>query len=94
MASISIRRPHQLSLSEAKGRVTQLAESLAKDLNARWCWQGDELRFDRTGAWGVVRVGSAQVDVEVKLGLLLRPLKETITARIHERLDSLLGPVA
>jgi putative polyhydroxyalkanoate system protein len=94
MASISIQRSHQLSLSEAKERVTQLAESLEKDLDARWRWQGDELRFERTGASGVVRVASAQVDVEVQLGLLLRPLKATITARIHERLDSLLGPVA
>jgi putative polyhydroxyalkanoate system protein len=94
MASISIQRPHQLSLSEAKGRVTQLAESLEKDLDAKWHWQGDELRFERTGASGTVRVGSGQVDVVVNLGLLLRPLKEKITARIHERLDSLLGPLA
>ena len=72
----------------------ELAQSLEKDLNATWCWQGDELRFERTGASGLVRVADDLLDVEVKLGLLLRPLRATIAAQINERLDSLLGPVA
>ncbi len=94
MASISIRRRHQLGLDRARDLIGQLALSLEKDLNARWSWQGDELRFERTGASGLVRVGDDQLDVEVRLGLVLRPLRETIAAQISDRLDRLLGPVA
>ena len=94
MASISIRRHHQLGLDRARSLVGELAQSLERDLNARWRWQGDELRFERTGASGRVRVADDHVNVEVQLSLLLRPLRDSITAQINERLDRLLGTVA
>jgi putative polyhydroxyalkanoate system protein len=94
MASITIHRRHSLGLEQARDLVGELAQSLEKDLNATWRWQGDELRFERTGASGLVRVADDLLDVEVKLGVLLRPLRATIAAQINERLDSLLGPVA
>lgn len=92
MASISIHRSHQLGLDRARELVGQLALALEKDLNARWSWHGDELRFERAGASGLVRVGGDQLDIEVRLGLVVRPLRETIAAQINERLDNLLGP--
>mgnify|MGYP001067292743 CR=1 FL=1 len=94
MASITIHRRHSLGLEQARGLVGELAQSLEEDLNATWRWQGDELRFERAGASGLVRIADDLLDVEVKLGVLLRPLRATIAAQINERLDSLLGPVA
>jgi putative polyhydroxyalkanoate system protein len=94
MASISIHRHHHLGLSEARDLVVTLARSLEKELSAKWRWEGDELRFERVGASGLVRVAADQLAVEIKLGLLLRPLRDSIAAEINERLDNLLGPVA
>jgi putative polyhydroxyalkanoate system protein len=94
MASIAIQRHHQLGRKRVRTVVTRLAKTLEIELDARCHWQGDELRFERTGASGCVRVADDQVEVEIELGLLLRPLKKTIAARINEELDSLLGPVA
>lgn len=94
MAAILIKRAHQLDLDQARNLVTELARSLERDLSARWQWDGDELRFDRSGASGRVQLTDDEVSVEVTLGLLLRPLRGTIIAQINERLDEVLGPLA
>lgn len=94
MASISIQRSHCLGLAQARERVAALARALEQDLEASWRWQGDELWFERAGASGRVRVAGEQLDVEVSLGLLLRPFRERIAAQISDRLDSLIGPAA
>jgi putative polyhydroxyalkanoate system protein len=94
MAAILIRRSHQLGHDEARGLLTGLAESLERDLDAKWQWEGDELRFERSGAAGRVQLTDDEVSVEVTLGLLLRPLRGTIIAQINERLDEVLGPLA
>lgn len=93
MASISIQRRHCLGLAQARQRVGELAHALEQDLGATWRWQGDELRFERAGASGCVRVAEDRLEVEVSLGLLLRPFREKIAAQIGDRLDSLIGPV-
>jgi putative polyhydroxyalkanoate system protein len=92
VASITIQRRHRLGLAQARERVGELAHALEQDLEATWQWQGDELRFERAGASGCVRVDEERLDVEVKLGLLLRPFRERIAAQISDRLDSLIGP--
>lgn len=74
--------------------VKDLAQALERDLAATCEWHGDELRFQRTGASGRVKVADDRVKIEVQLGLLLRPMKDRIAAQINEKLDSLLGPVA
>lgn len=94
MAAILIRRPHQLGRDQIRGLVTELAESLERDLDATCQWEGDELHFARSGASGRVQLSDGEVSVEVTLGLLLRPLRGKIVAQINERLDEALGPVA
>jgi putative polyhydroxyalkanoate system protein len=92
VASISIQRRHRLGLAQARERVGELAQALEQDLEATWQWQGDELRFERAGASGIVRIAEERLDVEVSLGLLLRPFRERIAAQISDRLDKLIGP--
>lgn len=94
MASIAIQRHHHLGRKRIRKLAKELAQTLEKDLDATCEWHGDELRFQRTGASGCVKVADDRVKVEVQLGLLLRPMKDRIAAQINEKLDSLLGPVA
>jgi len=94
MASIAIQRRHQLGRKRVRALVRELAQTLEQELDATCHWHGDELRFERTGASGRVKVADDQVRIDVELGLLLRPMKGRIAAQINERLDDLLGPVA
>jgi len=92
MARIHIRRPHTLGLSEARAQVERLRAALERDLGARSHWQGDALHFHRPGASGRIAVGADFVDLDLRLGLLLAPLKGGIAQAVHQRLDAVIGP--
>lgn len=90
MATISIKRKHNLGYKKAHEITDQLAGELSRQFDATCQWQGEELRFSRTGAQGCVRIREDEVEVEVKLGMLLSPLKGKMESVIDEKLDRLL----
>lgn len=91
MARIHIEREHGLGLAEARRQIDQVAETLRNQLQARFHWEGDRLEFERSGAHGVIEVAEDRVTLDIRLGLLLRPLKGTIERTITEQLDSHLA---
>jgi putative polyhydroxyalkanoate system protein len=88
--SIHIKRCHGTAREDAKARVTQIAERLRSHLSARYRWEGDTLRFERSGAKGEIRIDDQDVEIRVELGLLLRPLEAGIRASIEEQLAEVL----
>ncbi len=92
MANIHIKRAHKLARDEARARIEKIAEDLANKLDAEYAWQGDSLHFKRTGASGCIDVGDDFVECNVKLGMLLAPMKGRVEAslveNIHKVLDS------
>ena len=96
MATIEIKRAHSLDRDEARRRAEGLARSMEEKLKVRWSWDGDFIRFDAPsgaakGTSGTVRVGQAEVHVEVTLPFLLRGIKGTVEAKINQKLDALIG---
>jgi len=87
MALIHIKRKHGLSREQVRAKVDQLAARLAGEYKVKHAWDGDVLRFKRTGASGVIAIGDQMVDVKVKLGVVLAPLKGKIEKEILEVLD-------
>ena len=89
MASISISKRHALPRRMAR----DAAERVARDLNERftraWTWEGDEVVFQRTGLSGRMHVGTNEIRLDVRLGLLLSALKPAIEREIHVQLDSI-----
>ncbi len=90
MANINIKRGHHLGRKIARERVEEIANSLQDKLNAKWSWQGDSLSFKRSGASGLVDVGDDFVEFNVKLSMLLTPMKGTIEQAIKEEVDKAL----
>ncbi|MGD8588889.1 MAG: polyhydroxyalkanoic acid system family protein [Chromatiales bacterium] len=91
MARIHIKRQHNLGRDVARQRVEKVANDLQDRLSATWSWQGDSLCFERSGASGAVQVGDDFVEFEIKLGILLSPLKGTIEQSIEQQVDKALG---
>ncbi len=91
MANIKIRRQHNLGRDVARQRVDEIAASLQEKLKAKWSWNGDSLRFQRSGASGSVDVGDDYVEFNVKLGMLLTPMKGAIEDAIQQKVDKALG---
>ena len=87
MANIDIRRSHRLDPETLRERIDHLAERLQAKFDARCSWEGDRLRFERSGASGYIELTPEAVAVHLKLGLMLRPLKGTIAQTIESYLD-------
>ena len=92
MANIRIKRKHNLNRDDARVKVEELAKSLQGKLGAEYRWDGDCLRFQRSGASGFIDVRrDGEVEVDVKLGLVLRPMKGMIENSINEGFDTALA---
>lgn len=91
MALIDERKRHSLGKDEARKAAEEIAEDIGEKLGATYRWEGDELRFKRTGASGSIQVSDEEVRVQVDLSFMLRPLKGTIESRIQRYMDEKLG---
>jgi len=91
MAHISIQRQHHMTRDEVKHQVEALAQTLKDKLGADYQWEDDTLKFSRKNASGHIKVGNEQVDIEVSLGTMLRPLKGSLEKMVTEYLDEHLA---
>lgn len=91
MATIHITRDHSLGREAARTMLEQLALKMQDKLQTEWRWDGDELVFQRTGASGRVLIRDAEVEIRIKLGLLLTPLKGTLEEQINKQIDRYLA---
>lgn len=87
MSKIKVTRQHALGAKKARSAVEKLAKKLRKDLDAEYHWEGSTLQFSRTGASGHIDVGDDEVNIEIKLSMLLSPLKGKIEKTIEEQID-------
>jgi len=90
MANIHIKRDHQLGVDEARKRVDRIANTIRDKLEADCSWNGDRLNFTRSGASGTVDVTNDAIEFNVKLGMLLTPMKGKIESTINEEIDKAL----
>ena len=91
MARIHIKRQHDLDHESVRSEIEGLAKRLADELSASYSWKGDRLEFKRSGASGHLEIDGQQIEVDIKLGVLLTPLKSTIESKINSYLDRALG---
>lgn len=91
MAHIHIKHQHNLSRDQARALVEDIARDLKKELKAEYSMEGDSLRFQRSGASGSIELGEGFVEVNVSLGLLLRPMKGAIENSIRQRIVTALA---
>ena len=87
MSELVIRRKHALGLERAREAAQKVADELAKSYDMRSAWQGDTLRFSRSGVDGALRVSADQVEVVARLGLLAAAFKPRIEERINRDFD-------
>ena len=66
MPKIDIRRPHQLSIAEARAVVDQVAARMHEKFGMDGRWQDDTLLFSRPGVSGSIAVGSDHHGFAVK----------------------------
>jgi putative polyhydroxyalkanoate system protein len=90
MATIDIKRSHSIGKDKARTAAEAVAQRLKDKIDATYRWEGDDLKFERSGAKGRIAVSDTEVRVEVELGMLLRPIKGKIEDKVHQYLDEYL----
>ncbi|MBS3803458.1 MAG: polyhydroxyalkanoic acid system family protein [Oleiphilaceae bacterium] len=86
MSTIDVRQPHSLDHDHARHAAELLAQDLAKEFDVDYKWDGDVIRFKRSGAKGYMDVTEQTLHVHLELGLMLRPFKSRIEDEIKNKL--------
>jgi putative polyhydroxyalkanoate system protein len=90
LASISIKRRHNLGHKAAKNAAEKIARDLKDRFNLDYAWEGDHIAFERPGLSGTLRVGKNEIELDAHLSFLLSALKGPIEQAIRRELDVLV----
>ena len=91
MSVIRLSRCHRLDQAAQEAALDQLAVHLGDTLGASVTREARTIQFDGSGFSGTVMLDTERVVGEVRLGLMMRPLKGVITREIEARLDHYLA---
>lgn len=90
MSAIDVHRAHTLDKDHAREAAEALARDLSSQFDLDYQWEGDHLKFKRSGAKGHLNITNDDLHVHLELGMLLRPFKSKIEQEIHRQLDQIL----
>jgi putative polyhydroxyalkanoate system protein len=91
MSTIDIHRAHSLDKAHAREAAETLAKDLSRQFDVNYEWEGDRLRFKRSGVKGRLEISEQELHVHLELGLMLRAFKSRIEQEIHTQLDQITG---
>jgi len=89
-AVVAARLPHTLEEEHAREAAENLAKDLAEQFEVNYQWDGDLLRFKRSGVKGQLEISHADLHIHLELGMMLRPFKSRIEQEINSQLDQML----
>jgi putative polyhydroxyalkanoate system protein len=91
MAEIKIERSHGLGSAGAKKRIESMEPKLKEKYSVKLEWSGDTASLTGAGVTGTISVEPERLAVNLKLGLLLRPLAGKIREGMETQLDAALA---
>ncbi|WP_417530090.1 polyhydroxyalkanoic acid system family protein [Marinobacter lipolyticus] len=90
MSVIDVHRAHSLDKAHAREAAETLAQDLSRQFDVNYQWEGDVLRFKRSGVKGQLTIDHNDLHIHLELGMLLRPFKSRIEQEIHAQLDQII----
>lgn len=91
MAEISIVQEHHLTPNKAREAAQRVADKIASEYSLACEWQGDVLRFERSGVQGSLTLEQQQVEMTIKLGFLMSAFAPSIEAKVAESMRKVFG---
>jgi putative polyhydroxyalkanoate system protein len=90
MAEIHIERKHNLGKEKARGAVEEVARDIRQNLQVEYRWEGDTLKFERSGASGTIAVSDADVIVDIELSGMLGAFSGMVEGQVGNYLNKYL----
>lgn len=94
MADISIVQEHGLSPDKARAAAHSVAERLGAEYGLDCRWEGDVLRFERSGVQGTLTLELRRASMRIELGFPMGMFAPAIEARVAESMRKVFGPAA
>jgi putative polyhydroxyalkanoate system protein len=92
MADIEIVQEHSLTPQQARAAAQQVAEKVAAEFGVAYQWDGDVLRFTRSGVEGALTLGTQRAALAIRLGLLMRAFAPVIEAKAADKMRRVFAP--
>ena len=86
MADINIVQEHHLAPQQAREAAQQVADKLAEQFELDCKWDGDVLRFERSGVNGTLTLGVNQVQLHIALGFPISAFSAQIESKVAEKM--------
>ena len=92
MSEISIVQEHKLSPEQARAAAQQVAQKLSAEYDLACKWDGDVLRFERSGVEGVLSLEGQRAALKIRLGLFMSAFASPIEAKVAEKMRKVFVP--
>jgi putative polyhydroxyalkanoate system protein len=86
MADINIVQEHHLAPEQARAAAQQVADKLAEQFELACRWEGDVLRFERSGVNGALTLLPSQAQLTIDLGFPISMMASQIEAKVAEKM--------
>ena len=86
MADINLIQEHTLAPAQAREAAQQVADKLAEQFELACRWDGDVLRFERSGVNGSLTLLPNQARLQIALGFLYSAFSAQIEAKVAEKM--------
>jgi putative polyhydroxyalkanoate system protein len=91
MADIRIVQAHRLSSEQAREAAGKVADKLARDYDLACNWEGNVLRFERSGVQGALTLHEQKAEMRIQLGFLMGAFSSAIEAKVAERMQTVFA---
>ena len=91
MADIEITQPHSMTPDAARIAAQQVADKMAADFGMECKWDGQVLRFERTGVDGTLVVGERDARLEIRLGLMMKAFAPMVQEKLARKMQRVFG---
>jgi putative polyhydroxyalkanoate system protein len=86
MADINIVQEHHLAPEQARAAAQQVADKLAEQFELTCRWDGDVLRFERSGVNGALTLHPTQAQLQMALGFPISMMADMVKAKVAEKM--------
>lgn len=91
MADINIVQDHTLTPEKARGAAQLVADKMAEEFDLACQWDGDVLRFERSGVSGALTLLPHQAQMQISLGFLFSAFSAKIESKVAENMRNVFA---
>ena len=92
MSAIRIVQEHNLSPEQARDAAQQVAQRIATEYGLACKWDGDVLRFERSGVEGALTLEDQRAAMRIRLGFFMGAFAPAIEAKVAEKMRKVFVP--